>query len=249
MKKLLAYIFTPIYFLVWAILLCLFHVIQVIALNVFGKKAHKISVDALNFFLIHTPYILGSSVRMHFSEELPTNRPIIFIANHGHTLDIPGIIWYLRKFTPKFVSKIELGKGVPSISYNLKHSGAALIDRKDAKQAITEIARLGKLIEENNYSAVIFPEGTRSRDGIMKPFKPGGINVLLKKAPNALVVPIYIHDSWKLHRYGTFPLGFGEKLSWNILPAIEPKGKTPDEVIELAENSIRKEYDLLNKLK
>ena len=67
------------------------------------------------------------------------------------------------------------------MSYNLRHSGAALINRDDAKQALTEIGRLGLLIDATNTSAVIFPEGTRSVTGEMKAFNAAGIKLLLKK--------------------------------------------------------------------
>jgi len=56
------------------------------------------------------------------------------------------------------------------------------------------------------------------------------------------VVPVYIHDTWKLNRYGRFPMPVGERISWTVLPAIEPEGKSPDEVAALAEQSIRREY-------
>ena len=69
--------------------------------------------------------------------------PLIIVSNHQSMNDIPPIIWYMRKYHPKFVSKIELGKGIPSVSYNLRHGGSALIDRKDSKQALVAIARFG----------------------------------------------------------------------------------------------------------
>ncbi len=110
------------------------------------------------------------------------------------------------------------------------------------RQSLKEIGRLGQLIEATRTSAVIFPEGTRSTSGEMQAFATGGIKVLLKKTPSALVVPVYIHDTWKLNRYGRFPMPVGEHISWTVLPAIEPAGKTPDEVAALAEQSIRGEF-------
>ena len=71
----------------------------------------------------------------------------------------------MRKHHPKFVSKMELGKGIPSVSYNLSHGGSVLINRKDSRQSLTEIAKLGSYIEKHNRTAVIFPEGTRSKTG------------------------------------------------------------------------------------
>jgi 1-acyl-sn-glycerol-3-phosphate acyltransferase len=53
-----------------------------------------------------------------------------------------------------------VGKGIPSVSYNLRHGGSALIDRKIPNKPFLK-SKLGDYIEEHNRSAVIFPEGTR----------------------------------------------------------------------------------------
>lgn len=241
MKKLLGCILTPVFLIVWLLLLNIFHVVQVLALRLFGKAAHRRSVEWLNFCLVHALWILGTRISVRFAQPLPAGRAIIFIANHQNKLDVAGISWYLRRHSPKFVSKIELAKGIPSVSYNLRHSGAALIDRDDIRQALKEIGRLGKLIEEERCAAVIFPEGTRSLNGEVAPFQTGGVKILLKKAPSALVVPICIRNTWALNRFGRFPMSVGEHLSWTVLPAIEPGGKTPDEVAAQSEASIRLE--------
>ena len=115
----------------------------------------------------------------------------------------------MRANHPKFVSKIELGKGIPSVSYNLRNGGSILIDRKDAKQALREIAKLGEYIEKHKRSAIIFPEGTRSKTGHPKKFQPTGLKLLMKKSPSALIVPISINNSWKMMQYGKFPNGIG----------------------------------------
>ncbi|WP_259015064.1 lysophospholipid acyltransferase family protein [Emticicia fluvialis] len=239
MKKVLDYILSIIYLLYFGLLLVIFHVVQVVAFNVFGKKAHKKSVDFFNLMLTTSYYITGTTVHFEQQEAYPTDRPIVFIANHQSTFDIPAIIWFLRKHQPIFVSKIELAKGIPSISYNLRKSGAALIDRKDGKQAVSEILKLSKYIHENNFSAVIFPEGTRSKTDEMKPFAEGGISALLKRAPNALVVPVAIQGTRRFNpTNGMFPLTSFSKLSWTALKAIEPKGKTTTEIAEQAREAI-----------
>lgn len=156
--------------------------------------------------------ILGTTYKFEQEEKLPTDRPIIFVSNHQSMFDIPMMIWFFRNNHPKFVSKKELGKGFPSVSYNLKHGGSVLIDRKDAKQALGAIKSLGQYITKYNRSAVIFPEGTRSRDGQLKRFSENGVKMLCKFAPNALVVPLTINNSWKLFRYGKFPYGLGARI-------------------------------------
>lgn len=244
MKKIIDYLLSSIYLLYFGLVLVVFHLIQVVCFNFFSRKTHQKSVHWLNGFLLHGLWILGTRLDFKAKAELPTDRPVIFIANHQSMFDIIGMIWYLRKNYPIFVSKVELAKGIPSISYNLRKSGAALIDRKDGKQAIMEIARLGKLIEETKFSAAIFPEGTRSRTGELKTFALGGVGILIKKAPNALVVPIAVKNTGKLNPKGIFPLSSCEKLSWTVLAPIEPKGKTTEEVVEAAKAAI--EYEIQN---
>ena len=243
MLKIIAYILTPIFYILFFLLLVIFHPIQVISLKLFGYKAHKNSVDVLNFFLMRLVGILGVRITYEGKLNLPNNRPIIVVSNHQGTYDIPPIVWLFRKHHPKFISKIELAKNIPSVSYNLRHSGAALIDRRNRAQAIPEIYKLGELIAKNNYAACIFPEGTRSKTGKMKKFKAGGIETLLKAAPNALIVPFAVDGNYKIEKRGMFPLCIGQRVKYSILDPIETKGKTATEVTEEAEQVIRKKLN------
>ncbi len=239
MSKFLGYPFTPIFYFFFFLMLVIFQPIQWICYRFFGYKAHKVSVDILNFFLTYCNWFLGNSVTFINHQNLPADQPIIFVANHQSMYDIPGLIWNLRKYQPKFISKIELTKGIPSISYNLKYGGGANIDRKDSKQAVSEIIKLGRRMKEKNWSTVIFAEGTRAKDGQLKPFQVGGIATLLKVVPNALVVPVAIENSWKIVRYGKFPLSFGERIRWTVLSPIDQTDKNAEQITLAAENAIR----------
>lgn len=214
--------------MVFGLCLLLFHPLQWLAFQLFGYNGLKRMVSILNWFLMKSTHILGTTYRFTNDYDLPTNRPLIIVTNHQSMYDIPPIIWNMRKYHPKFVSKKELGKGIPSVSFNLSHGGSVLIDRKDGKTALLEIGKLGSYIEKYNRSAVIFPEGTRSRDGYPKPFKPMGLKMLLKKAPSALIVPISINNSWKLVRYGQFPMGLGARVTFDVQEPIENKGNIDD---------------------
>ena len=97
-------------------------------------------------------------------------------------------------------TKKELGKRIPSISYNLKKGGSVLIDRYGEKDVLDQIKKFGENIELNKWSAVIFPEGTRSKDGKMKDFHHGGLMTLIKSIPSAYIVPLSINNSWKFGR-------------------------------------------------
>lgn len=239
MQRLFSYPLTILFFIFFGLALIIFHPIQWFCLNVLGYNAHKKSVEILNWFLMRSTNVLGTRYKFENNHNIPTDRPLIIVTNHQSMYDIPPIIWYMRKHHPKFVAKKELGKGIPSVSYNLRHGGSALIDRKDGKQSLTEIAKLGSYVEKNNRAAVIFPEGTRSRNGHPKPFKPMGLKILLKKAPSALVVPISINNSWKVLRFGKFPMGLGSYLKFEVHPPMENTGDL-DTLITEVEKQVTK---------
>lgn len=239
MSKFFGYLFTPIFYILFFGFLCIFHPIQWVCFKLSGYKAHKTSVDILNLFLTYSNWALFNSVTFINKQNLPTDRPIIFVANHQSMYDIPGMIWHLRKHQPKFISKIELTKNIPSISYNLRVGGGANINRKDSKQAVSELIKLGRRMKENNWSTVIFAEGTRAKDGKLKPFQVGGIATLLKVVPDALVVPVAIENSWKIVRYGMFPLTVGNPIKWEVLSPIDKTDKNAEEIVLAAESAIR----------
>ncbi|MBT8184249.1 MAG: 1-acyl-sn-glycerol-3-phosphate acyltransferase [Eudoraea sp.] len=237
MQRLLAYPLTVLYLFFFGCILLVFHPIQWICHRLIGYDAHKRSVSILNLCLMRCTHFLGTRYTFKNPHKIPKDRPLIIVANHQSMNDIPPIIWFMRDHHPKFVSKKELGKGIPSVSYNLRHGGSVLIDRKDGKQALTEISKLGEYIEKYRRSAVIFPEGTRSRTGHPKKFQTTGLKVLMKKAPSALLVPISINNSWKMLRYGKFPYGIGNHLIFHVHPPLEIS-KDPDDLIATIERQI-----------
>lgn len=216
MQKLFSYPLSIIYYLCFFLTLVIFHPIQWFCFNVFGYQAHKKSVDALQFSLMRCANILGTRFTFNNPYQIDTNQPLIIVANHQSLHDIYPITWYMRKHHPKFISKIELGRGIPSVSYNLRHGGAALIDRKNPRQSLPALLKFGEYIETNKRAAVIFPEGTRSKNGEPKPFQTKGLEVLFKKIPSATVVPITINNSWKMLKYGKFPLGLGTHIAFTV---------------------------------
>ena len=235
MRKLLAYPLNILFFICFGLLLVVFHPIQWFCLNVLGYKAHKQSVGIMNLGIMGCTLLLGTRYSFKNPYKIPTDRPLILVSNHQSMFDIPPIMWYMRKHHPKFVSKIELGKGIPSVSYNLRHGGSVLINRKDSKQALVEITRLGRYIETHNRTAVIFPEGTRSRTGHPKKFQPLGLKILMKNAPSALLAGISINNSWKLMRWGKFPYGIGQHLRFEVHEPFENTGDTDALIARLEE--------------
>ncbi|MBT8305281.1 MAG: 1-acyl-sn-glycerol-3-phosphate acyltransferase [Bacteroidia bacterium] len=239
MAKLLAYPLSILYFIFFGLSLLVFHPIQWFCLNVFGYQAHKKSVDILNWFLVRSTHFLGTRYSFRNPYSIPTDKPIIIVSNHQSMNDIPPIIWFMRKHHAKFISKKELGKGIPSVSFNLRHGGSVLIDRKDPVQSINAIKQIAGYIETHNRAVVIFPEGSRSRDGNPKPFKKRGLETLFKHTPNAFLVPITINNSWKLLRYGKFPYGIGTHITFEVHQPIPVSDNEITDLLIKVENTIK----------
>jgi len=211
------YILGSLFRILFVFLILIFHPLQMLAYNLLGWRAHQKVVQYLNGGILTGFRLAFNSISFKNQYDLPRNTPAIIIANHQSLWDIVGIYWFLREVYPVFVSKIELAKGIPSISYNLRKSGAALIDRKNRKQALFEIIKLGQQINKQARAAVIFPEGTRSRDGQLKEFAVGGIAVLVKKNPNAWIIPVAIKNTGNLEANKYYRIKGFKKVSWAVL--------------------------------
>ncbi len=244
MKTILAYPLSVIYYFFFSFFLLVFHPIQWICLKIGGSKLHWKSIIALNFCLTRCLYILGSRITFINKQNLQKGQSYIFVSNHQDIHDITGITWYLRKFYPRFVSKKELGKGIPSVSFNLKYGNNALIDRKNPKQALPELKRFGKVVEDNKFSAVIFPEGTRSKTGKVKRFSENGVKMLTRFIPSAQIVPISINNNWKLTKNGNFPLEIGVHFKFEVHEPMDPKSGSFEEIFEKTELTVKNSVTL-----
>lgn len=239
MKKMLAYILSALYYLLFGLSLLFFHVLQWLGYNLAKYRGHKMVVDIMNGTLTYLLYVLGTKVSFISKHPIPKDVPLIIVSNHQGMNDISPISFFLRKYHPKFVSKIELGKGIPSVSYNLTHGGSVLIDRKDPRQALGALRDFGKFIEKNKYSAVIFPEGTRSKDGKPKRFSDNGLKMLTKFAPSAHVIPMTINNCWKLTKNGKFPLEIGLHITFELHEAIAPKSMPFEDLFQKVEMTVK----------
>jgi len=109
----------------------------------------------------------GVRVRVHGREHLMGPGPYIFAPNHQSHFDIAALLGYLPGHN-RFVAKKELF-GEPVLGTVLRTLGMVPIDRRDPADAIARLNRAAS----KGFSLIIFPEGTRSRDGSLLPFKKG----------------------------------------------------------------------------
>lgn len=218
------YILGSLFRIAFFAILIVFHPIQVVIYNTLGIQAHQNVVQLMNGCIVAAFRLAGTRTTYDNPFALPISQPSIVIANHQSLWDIVGIYWYLRKINPLFVSKIELAKGIPSISYNLRKSGAAIIERKNRKQAIAAILDLGHKISEEKRAAVIFPEGTRSITGELRQFSHGGIAGLLKKSPDAVIIPIAIEGTGAMVANKFYRIKAFKKVKWSVLEPFPADG-------------------------
>lgn len=215
MKLLVDWIFTIPFLVAFGGALAIFDPLQRIA-YLFGQRPQEVVAGALQVALVWAFRLCGTKLEVERSPQVQPWSPYVLIANHQSLFDIPIFGSILFSNFPKYVSKRELANWIPSISYNLRRGGNAVIDRKDRAQALAEIRALGSRLRERKVCAVIYPEGTRSRNGELGAFKPGGTLELLEAAPDVPVVPVTIDNAWKLLRYNLFPVPFGTRVRVRI---------------------------------
>jgi len=206
--KLVDWLVTPPFLLGFGLVLLVFDPLQRIA-RLFGQRPQEIVAGALQATLIRTFQISGMRLEVERSPQLRPNTGYVIVSNHQSMLDVPIFGGLLFTNYPKYVSKASLGKWIPSISYNLRRGGNTLIDRDDRSQATTAIRELGERAQARGVSAVIYPEGTRSRDGKLGRFRTGGVMALLDAAPELALLPTTIDGSWRLLRHNLWPIPYG----------------------------------------
>jgi len=178
----------------------------------FSMRGFEVVMAALQRTLVSLFRMTGTTIEVERSPGIRPNHGYAVISNHQSLFDIAVIGGLLFTNYPKYVAKRELGRWIPSISLNLRRGGNALIDRRNRKEAVASITAMARRAQERNVSVVIFPEGTRSRDGGLRTFKQAGTRALLGAADRLAVVPAAIDGSWRLLKHNLFPVPFGTKI-------------------------------------
>ncbi|HUW39666.1 MAG TPA: lysophospholipid acyltransferase family protein [Rectinemataceae bacterium] len=154
-------------------------------------------------------------------------RRFLLVSNHQSLLDIPVLIHLLSSRRLRFVAKKELGGGLPFVSLLLRAQGQALIKRKgDAAQAMKALVRFAKRCRRDGTCPVVFPEGTRSRDGLIGEFYTAGVRRVLECESLPIVVAA-IEGGWNVASIGSLVKNLrGTRYRVKILEILSaPKGK------------------------
>jgi 1-acyl-sn-glycerol-3-phosphate acyltransferase len=239
MKRVTDWLFTTPFLVAFGLILAVFDPLQRVA-RLFGPRPHEIVVGLLQTSLINAFRLCGTTLEVQRSLEVKPWTPYLVVANHQSMFDVPIFGALLFTNFPKYVAKRSLARWIPSISYNLRRGGNAVIDRGDSDQSLAAIRELGSRVRERGVSAVIFPEGTRARGGILGTFRPRGTLELFRSAPEIPVVPVAIDGSWKLLRHNMLPVPFGIRVRVYIgAPIHRASGEDGENLLGRVEAEIR----------
>ncbi len=166
--------------------------------------------------------VSGVGVAVAGLERLAPGRAYVFMANHQSNFDIPVLLGHLPvQF--RWLAKAELFK-IPLFGRAMRAAGYISIDRADRSSALQSLSEAAGALRRG-VSVMIFPEGTRSLDGALRPFKKGGFMMAIHAG--APIVPVRIRGT-----YGIMPKGV-----WLVRPRavgvaigepIDAAGYTPE---------------------
>ena len=168
----------------------------------------------------------GTRTSIEKSAAIESKTPYIIISNHQSLYEFPLFGSGLFTNLPGFISKVENGKWYPTVSFYLRNGPNALIDRHDRPGAIRAISDLGRQAQDLGHSVLIYPEGTRARDGVLKEYKTAGSLALMGAAPDLAVVPVAVEGGWVAMKHNFLPVPFGVRLRMRIG---DPIPRTADE--------------------
>ena len=149
-------------------------------------------------------FICGVKLEVSGIENIRKDNPCIYMSNHQSYFDIFALLAGLP-VDFKFILKKELMK-IPIFGRAMRSAGYISLDREDNRKAIVSMNMAADRIR-NGASVLIFPEGTRSDDGVVREFKKGGFHLALKSGCD--IVPVAIAKSRDIVPKGSLKVNRG----------------------------------------
>ena len=189
--------------------------------------------------------LMGVRVKVIGNENLVDPAPRLFVPNHQSFLDIPLMMGWVR--FPAFLAKKEIASW-PWFGWSMKVLRCVFVDRKDRHSRGGAGGSI-KAVLAQGFDFCIFPEGTRSFDGVILPMRPGAFQIAIDAG--ALITPVLIDPTWRILNKKGYRMWAGEVVI-SILPPIPTAGlHAPDRkaLADSIEADMRVELDRLRNRK
>jgi 1-acyl-sn-glycerol-3-phosphate acyltransferase len=160
----------------------------------------------------------GCPIVLHGRENVREGIPQVIASNHISWFDVFALASTIE-VPYHFVAKKELLK-IPLFGAALEGAGHIIIDRSNRDRAIESLRQAGEKIRRSPGAVVIFPEGTRSRNGELMPFKKGAF--VLAAESRVAIVPTAITGSFEIMRKGSWRIN-QRTIHIHFLPPIPPE--------------------------
>ena len=201
-----------------------------------GDPVHRIAALWAKSIL----FVSRIDVTVHGISNIDPSQSFIYMSNHQSNFDIPVLLACLPvQF--RWLAKAELFR-IPIFGRGMRGAGYISIDRFNQESAFESISVAAKKIEEG-VSVMIFPEGTRSIDGNIRPFKKGGF--VLAVDSGVPIIPIILHGTRSIMPKGQLRIQTGH-VCMHIQPPMETSGYTresKDDLIEQIRAVICEKFD------
>jgi 1-acyl-sn-glycerol-3-phosphate acyltransferase len=160
--------------------------------------------------------VSGIHARVEGLEHVDPARPYVFIANHSSYMDTPLALAHIpAQF--RFLAKRGLFQ-IPFLGTHLSRAGHIPVPREDPRASVKTMQVAAETIQRKKISLLIFPEGGRSHDGVLRPFKEGGTYIAIRAG--VPVVPLVMIGTRDVLPYGSGVVLPGS-VTLRILPPID----------------------------
>ena len=200
----------------------------------------KLFRTILNAVSVIALKIMRVKIQVSGAEKLPHAQKLLFVGNHRSNFD-PIITWYaLRDWKISYISKSGNFK-IPIFGRIIRRCCFMAIDRESLRKAINTINQASELLKEQEVSIGVYPEGTRSKNGVLLPFHSGVLRIAQKA--NASIAVVVLKGTEKIHKNYPFHRTCVEMIIAEVIPAEQVcstrSAELGDKVRDIIENSLK----------
>lgn len=186
-----------------------------LAVSLFDKTG-TVQIRVARMWARSLLFVSGIRVRVEGLEHIDPHGSYVFIANHASYMDTPVVLAHIPvQF--RFLAKKGLFQ-IPFLGTHLSTAGHIPVPREDPRASVKAMQRAAETIQERKISLLIFPEGGRSHDGVMRPFKEGGAYIAIRAG--VPVVPVALIGTREMLPYGGGIVKSG-RVTLRVLPPID----------------------------